>query len=87
VKTIFDTELKIEMKSMNKNKFGKTSIQGAIRLAQISEQGFNDIFSKILMRETENIKKFKKKKQTNIKHANTKQNSKKRREYKKNENR
>jgi hypothetical protein len=75
------------MKSMSKNKFEKTSIQGAIRLAQISEQGFNDIFPKILMRETENIKKFKKKKQTNIKHANTKQNSKKRREYKKNENR
>lgn len=69
------------MKSKNKNKFGKTSMQSAIRLAQISEQGFNDIFPKILMREVENIKKFKKKKQINIKHANTKQKSKKRREY------
>lgn len=65
------------MKSGNKNKFGKSSKQSMIRLAQISEYGCNEIFPKISEQETENIKKFKKKKQTNIKHANTKQNNKK----------
>jgi hypothetical protein len=65
------------MKSGNKNKFGKSSIQSTIRIAQISEYDFNDIFPKILMRETENIKKIKKKKQTNIKHTNSIRNNKK----------
>jgi hypothetical protein len=63
------------MKSGNKNKFGKSSIQSMIRIAQISEYGFNEIFPKILMRQAENIKKIKKKKQNNKKQANTKQNN------------
>jgi hypothetical protein len=57
------------MKSSNKNKFGKTSIHSMIRMAQISEYGFKEIFPKILLREAENIKKIKKKKQTNTKQA------------------
>ena len=65
------------MKSSKKNKFRKTSIPSMIRIAQISEYGFNEIFPKIFTREAENIKKIKKKKQTNIKHTNTKQNHKK----------
>jgi hypothetical protein len=65
------------MKSDNKNKLGKSSIQSMIRIAQISELGFNEILPKILMRETENIKKIKKKKQTNKKHTNPTQNKEK----------
>ncbi|NOS84674.1 MAG: hypothetical protein HOP31_05995 [Ignavibacteria bacterium] len=68
--------MKIEMKSNSRNKFGKSSKQSMIRIAQISEFGFNEIFPKIFTQESENIKKFKKKKQTNIKHSNTKQNNK-----------
>lgn len=63
------------MKSSNKRKTGKSSIQGNIRLALYGEQGINDIFQRILMREFENIKKFKKKKQNNLKQANTVQNN------------
>lgn len=69
--------MKSEMKSGNKNKFRKSSIQSLIRIAQISEYGFNEIFPKILAREAENIKKIKKKKQTNIKHSNKEQNNRK----------
>jgi len=64
------------MKSGNKNKLGKSSIQSMIRIAQFSELGFNEILPKILMRETENIKKIKKKKQTNKKHTDSKQKKK-----------
>ncbi len=64
----------MEMKSSNKNKFGKSSIQSIIRLAQIYDQDFNEIFPNTPIQKTENIKKFKKKKQTNIKRVNTKQN-------------
>ena len=65
------------MKTNNKNKFSKASIQSMLRMAQISEFGFNEIFPKILMREAENIKKIKKKKQNNIKLSNSKQINKK----------
>lgn len=61
------------MKNNNKNKFSKPSIHSMIRMAQISEYGFHEIFPKILMREAENIKKIKKKKQNNTKHSNSKQ--------------
>jgi hypothetical protein len=59
------------MKKSNKNKFGKTSIHSMIRMAQISEYGFNEILPKILLREDEHTKKIKKKKQNNIKHSNS----------------
>lgn len=55
------------MKSSSRNKFGKSSKQSMIRIAQISEYSLNEIFPKILTQEVENIKKSKKKKQTNIK--------------------
>lgn len=55
------------MKTGSKNKFGKSSKQSMIRIAQISEYNLNEIFPKILTREAENIKKIKKKKQANIK--------------------
>ena len=65
------------MKKSNKNKFGKTSIHSLIRMAQIREYGFSEILPAILMREAENIKKIKKKKQNNTKQANSKQINKK----------
>ena len=48
-----------------------------IRMAQISEYGFNEILPTILMREDENIKKIKKKKQNNTKQTKSKQINKK----------
>ena len=76
MKTIFVTEQEInEMKSSNKNKFRKSLVPGMIKIAQISNYGFNEIFPKISTREAENIKKIKKKKQTNIKLTKTKQNN------------
>jgi hypothetical protein len=64
-----------EMKINKKNKFGKTSMHSMIRMAQISDYGYNEIFPKILIREAENMKKMRKKKQINTKHTNTKQNN------------
>ncbi len=46
-----------------------------IRMARISEFGFNEIFPKNSMREVENKKKIRNKKQINTKHTNTNQNS------------
>lgn len=40
-----------------------------IKLAYICEYGFNEFLPNILMRQTEDIKKIKKKKQNNAKHT------------------
>ena len=73
LKIIFVTDLKLRytMKKNNKYKFGKTSIHSMIRMAKINEYGFNEILPEILMREDQNIKKIKKKKQNNTKKFKT----------------
>ena len=65
------------MKKSIKNKPGKISIHSLIRLAQINKYGFNEILPKILMPESEIIKKIKKKNQNNTKQENSKQINKK----------
>ncbi len=50
------------MKNNSRKKFSKTSKQSMIRIALINGYSFNEILPKILTRESENIKKIKKKK-------------------------
>ncbi|MCC6866794.1 MAG: hypothetical protein IT280_11625 [Ignavibacteria bacterium] len=50
------------MKNNSRKKFSKTSMQSMIRIAQINGYSIKEILPKILNRESENIKKIKKKK-------------------------